>query len=147
MTRIHFLLLAAFFLLMGLGLLLLVPHLLLTQIGSLPIGNFLLWPTFVALPVIILSSDRRLWQPTNTVERRFRQMLQLGIVLAVLWMVVGYGLSGNWGFNFSGNSTEFRGGPVTSRYYWYYNYTMLGLPLLTGLLYGGYRLWRRIFKR
>jgi hypothetical protein len=60
--------------------------------------------------------------------------MQLLIVLAVLWLLIGYLLAGNINFNFKPTDT-FQGSPKASAVFWNINYIIVAAPIILASIY------------
>ena len=70
----------------------------------LPLGTMISWCAIICISLffyLISPSD-------NLVARRIKKILFFNMVLAFLWGVFSYFLSGNWAFSFSNNQIGFK---------------------------------------
>lgn len=100
-----------------------------------PTGNLLTAICFVALSTIFYTGISAFNQPATRREKLFSRIYIVLIILSVLWIPVGYLLSGNWSFNFSSSTAHFRGSPGASQLFWIYNYSLAITPILLALVH------------
>lgn len=101
--------------------------------ASFPLGNLITWIGLVSLPLAIYTGIKELYRPKTKIQKGFRAVILLIILLNAAWGFVGYYLSGNWAFNFTND-------PQSSLRYWNYIYFIVLSSLVFLLAFGIYRL-------
>lgn len=102
--------------------------------AHIPAGTWITWAGIIALPVAILTGNKSLSSPKSRIEKSFSQILKALILTGVLWVPICYLLAGNMSFSFS-EKPHFQGGQTAMKIFWYFNYAMVGLPLVVLLLH------------
>jgi hypothetical protein len=88
----------------------------------------------VALPLSIYSGVKKIYTPTNKMEKYISVTLKVFMVLSFLWVPVCYLLAGNLSFNFSDKST-FQGGQWAMKIFWIFSYTLVAGPLILWVIF------------
>ena len=99
-----------------------------------PLGNVLTWLGIISIPVSIYTGVSSFRSTKKKYGRLFSFLIVFSMILAALWMPLSYLLADNWSANFE-NREGFRGSVIASRYFWAYNYLVIGLPLSTLFIY------------
>ena len=97
--------------------------------SNVPLGTFITWIGFISLPMTLLLGIKRLENPKESKNKIMANALKTCIVLSILWVPISYFLAGNISFTFT-EKAEFRGGQLAMNLFWYYNYFLVGAPLL-----------------
>lgn len=98
-----------------------------------PFGNLLIAFGVLAWPCMFFFGFSRFYYPITHAEHTLSKALIVIIILSLCWFPVGYLLSGNLGFNYR-STPNFQGGQLARKLYWYYNYAVIGLPILILML-------------
>ena len=113
----------------------------LNEAKTIPLGTFISWIGLLALPLTIFWGLKSLRHPKENWEHFLSIFLKIMIGLALLWLPISYGLSGNMASNFSGYSEGFQGGPIAMQIYWVITYS---IPLSSLILLVAYWLSKMI---
>ena len=73
----------------------------LSQEHNVPVGNFITWIGFIALPASIYLGVKRLRYPEDNIDRIMSLVLKTLLLLSILWLPICYLLAGNISFTFS----------------------------------------------
>ena len=114
----------------------------LSDTSNIPLGTFITWMGLISLPAIIFLGISRLYYPKNAVDKLFKKLIILTLIIAVLWVPVSYLLAGNISFTF-GEKVSFQGGQTAMKWFWIFTYTIPGLSLFVFLLFGIVSAFRR----
>ena len=106
----------------------------LDQNNTIPSGTFITWAGIISLPIAIILGVKNLRHPKGSAYKFLGILLRITVFLAVLWVPVSYFLSGNLGFNFTGKDT-FRGGQLGMKWFWYYSYGIVILPIFIWIIH------------
>ncbi|RFF29510.1 hypothetical protein [Wenzhouxiangella sediminis] len=104
-------------------------------IESMPMGTLIAWLGIVALPLGIYSALGGLHPPRRAVDRATSAIMKALLTLAVAWVPISYGLSGNLAFTFERNA-GFRGSENALFCFFYGTIGLVLAPLVVMLLYG-----------
>ncbi|MCB9264854.1 MAG: hypothetical protein H6558_07515 [Lewinellaceae bacterium] len=107
--------------------------------ANFPLGNLIIWIGLISLPLAIYTGIEKLYRPKTRIQKGFRTIILIILLLNAAWGFVGYYLSGNWAFNFTND-------PQSSIRYWNYIYFIVLSPLVFLLAYGIYSLIRHFRK-
>ncbi len=114
----------------------------LSSTQNIPSGTFITWFGLIALPASILLGTNRLYFPKNSLDRLFKKLILLPLILAILWVPISYLLAGNLSNTFS-EKAVFQGGQDAMKLFWIFTYSIPILSLGLYLLYGIFSAFRK----
>lgn len=121
------------------------PWLLIQPVGlpGMPLGTLITWAGIVSLPVASLLGFHKFLSREIRPARVSRLML-IGLLLScTAWGLVGYGLAGNWAFNFSNQTDSFQGSGTASKIFWAYSISLIVTSLLASVVFFVFTLFFR----
>lgn len=99
---------------------------------TIPLGTFITAAGIVSVPLAIILGVSKLRNPEGAFYTFLAKALKIMLFCALMWIPVSYFLSGNLSFNFTGKDT-FRGGQLGMKWFWYYSYTIVTIPIVIWL--------------
>ena len=114
----------------------------LSNSSNIPLGTFITGLGMIALPFVFFFSIKGFRKPQSKTEKVFALLLKILIALAVLWIPISYLLAGNISNTFT-EKTEFQGGQLAMKIFWFNSYFTAAAPLVLGIVYGLYSLFRK----
>ncbi len=111
--------------------------------NSIPAGTLITWVGMISLPLTVYWGISDLRHPVKALHRILAVILKVIVVLGILWVPISYLLAGNLSFSFT-ERTEFQGGQLAMRIFWYLSY---GIGIGTLLVLGIYWLSRLVRRR
>ena len=105
-----------------------------TESPYLPAGTPITWLGLIGFTAVFLFGFSRL-KTTNSKALKFCYTLfRIAFILAVLWLPLSIGLSGNLSNSF-GEKLSFQGGQMAMKIFWINSYTPVLLPLTASIFY------------
>jgi hypothetical protein len=92
---------------------------------SFPSGTLITWIGLVALPMALYTGFHGLRNPETRIDRFFRKVLLVILILAGSWGILAFLLSGNWAFTFDSSATGFSGSGKASWLFWKITYLIV----------------------
>jgi hypothetical protein len=102
---------------------------------SFPVGTLITWIGLVALPLALFTAFPGLRNPVSGADKFFRLLLLVILILAGLWGLFAFLLSGNWAFTFDGTAQKFSGSEQASRLFWKITYLIVSAEWFFILIY------------
>ena len=100
---------------------------------GLPIGTVITWLGIVSIHILVFFGSRKLDRTSLISRRLIKPGLPVLFLLAILWIPIGFILSGNLAFNFRGQT--FLGTNIeSSEVFWFNNYFVVAAPIFLLLL-------------
>jgi hypothetical protein len=111
------------------------PVLLLEAFGlsELPLGTLITWAGFVSLPVATILAFHQFLSQESRLSKAANSVMMVMLTLCGSWGFVGFGLAGNWAFNFSNRSDSFQGSVSAARAFWIYSVSTVAITLVTSI--------------
>lgn len=103
--------------------------------GAFPLGTLVTWIGLAVLPVSFYTGFPALRHPEKTSDRIFLLVLLIILIVAGLWGIVAYILSGNWSYTFKGNGDGFSGSNLAAKLFWRITYFTVAIEWFFILIY------------
>lgn len=108
-----------------------------------PAGSFITWTCLLSLQLTVYYGIPKILSSKSLFYMVINYLLIITITLAFFWGIIGFGLAGNWAYNFTSSSDGFIGSVEASFWFWRLIYLLLLVPILSATIIAIYELLRK----
>lgn len=100
-----------------------------------PLGSIITELGLISVPCLFYFGISSMNSPQSKTERLYSTLFKVLIVLSMLWIPIGFFLSGNLSNSFK-PGIGFQGSQLAMKLFWYISFGLALIPIFVGLIFG-----------